>query len=329
MKKIILLFLISVCARTGFAQFKNTSYKEALQIQKRIMLVSIEEEDKKYIEKNKKNPKQIQYYREQLANRNQFLKSALESCWTFSKTEFKTKSEVTQLLKTKPDEYSNMDYNIYNDYSWVNTGRGSNGRPAGYDPVRRDYNWSTRSRTLSNRILQLVIKMPKIEVQCNLPTVYISPGDVIFGVQQLQYTLSFLAADPKNSMRDLLFGQVEKNAPELKNKILLVNKDDLSAKLSEDEISKNYPFSFKIVSAEEIEKAIVAKDAQYAFVQLVPAQIGKGNVDVQMISNAEDGKLFFYDMPRFAVSSIQGISTATNQVIKAKDFRAFAKDVGK
>jgi len=95
---------------------------------------------------------------------------------------------------------------------------------------------------------------------------------------------------------------METEKSQLKDKILLINKQDISSKLDIQKIKEYYPYPLEIVNYHKIEEVLVAKDKRYAYIQTVPYKFSASsdfrgvttyfNKDFySYIVNVENGKL--------------------------------------
>lgn len=127
-------------------------------------------------------------------------------------------------------------------------------------------------------------------------------------------------------MRTFYSKIIPKNGPELKNKTLLLDKMDLGKGITEEVIKKSYPYPFKIVSLEEIEKVIINKEPGFAYVQIVASPGGKGNIFIHYLTNAEDGKILGLEYPKvgFGIKGVNGVITYSER-IKEKQLEKYTK----
>lgn len=334
MKKSQFILALILIASSAYGQFSMTSKKEAMQIKNAVLLVSLEEENPKTANKLTDKPDKLEHYRNQIEGRNHALKNAVEKYWSFSnKVEYTTEARAKELLKTEKGKYVQIGFGQYIDYERFKTGFGADGKPAGWGhtinssgmkEIGMTYNRSTKYSETANMITTLTITDPDNIIKVHLPNVYPSESDAVYGIQQIQYILNYLLADDNNSIMKLP-GQIKKNSSELKNKTLLLDKEDLDGKLTEKEIKEAYPFTFKIVSQEEIDKAILEKDPNVAYVQITETPGGKGNVSAHFVNNPGDGKIYCYDAPTVAVT-IKGSGLVTyGQRIKKHNLEDYAK----
>jgi len=244
MRKISLLIILGCTFNVVNAQFSLTSKSDVEKIKNSILLVMLEEEDPKTLQKlAKKSEEKLNHYKQQIAGRNLVLKNAVEKYWNFSeKVEFKSKDEATKLMKLNKEKYVIIYFGKYLDYERHKTGVGINGKPAGWNTNTMTYNTSTKYSSLANEITTLEIIDSKSLIRIYLPNVYPSKADAIYGIQELQYILRYLSSSPENKITKFM-KHIESNAPELKELTLLVDKNEVDTKLNEDEIKELYPYS--------------------------------------------------------------------------------------
>ncbi|MES2732717.1 MAG: hypothetical protein V4714_13255 [Bacteroidota bacterium] len=333
MKKHLTVILILVCLSSAKAQFPTITFDQVVALKQKTIIVIVEEEDPDIVLKlSKKNPEKLQTYRDNIFGKNMALRFAIENYWNFtSGMEYKTYEEAFKLYSKDSKQYAFIHFGVHTEQEMVRTGHSFNGQPAGWSRTGSGtsvYNPSTRRSETSNVISILQIYVPGKEViRVSLPNMYPSKGDAVYGIQQMQYILRYVEADKDAKAYKVLYSEPEKLAPMLKGKTLLIDKDDLDPKLDEQEIKKAYPFPLKVASYEEIETAIINKEPNYAFVQIVPMDMGKGNVNIFFISGMEDGKVYVAEFPKVAFGGINGIDIKTNQRIKKKHLERFADSV--
>lgn len=328
MKKISLLIILGYAFNFSNAQFSLTSKSEAVKIKNSILLVVLEEEDPKTLQKlAKKSEDKLNHYKQQIVGRNYALKNAVGNYWTFSdNVEFKSKTEAGELMKSNKGKYVMIHFGKHLDYESVKTGRGYDGRPAGWNTTTMTYNMSTKYTALANEISTLEIKDSKSLIKVFLPNIYPSEADLIYGIQQLQYILRYLTASPENKMTNFM-KHIRSNTPQLKNLVLLVDKNEVENKLNVDAIKELYPYSFELVDDEVIDKAVIEKNPKYAYVQIVETPNGKGNVSSHSIVGAEKGKIYCFIYPKVAIG-IKGTSVIKyNERIKLRHFKKYAENI--
>jgi hypothetical protein len=164
--------------------------------------------------------------------------------------------------------------------------------------------------------------MPSRICAINLPNLYVSLSDAVYGVMQMQYILNRLNEDEKLSAFKI---PQECNGKYLKEKTLLLCKDDLDKKLTENKIKEIYPLNFKVVTSSEIDSAILKKDDKSVIVQIVSSAGGKGNVNMHFLSDTQTGCIVGCVAPSVAF----GIGTTSlikyNERINEKQLQGYLK----
>lgn len=321
MKSSLLTFLIFllICCNT-FAQ--NTTSKEAKEFQKRTLIVGLEEMNPKHIKKLKGS--ELEYYKNQIEGNNYALKTAVEKYWKFNlAVKFLPRSEAIKLLKNKPKEYALLRFTKYTDYVHHSVGAGwsqvtSNyGNSAQFAPHLK-YNSGTRYTSAANEIMCLDIDMPSTIYSVSLPNLYVSLSDAVYGIKQIEYIFKRLIEDDK-----LRFGVIlrECNGNILKNKTLLLCKDDLGKELDEEKIKNIYPYKFKIVTIDEIDKAIIDQEIDCVIVQIVNTKNSNGTVNMHYLSDTSTGRIVGYVVPTVAFNLMDLFSY--NQRIKEKQLKKY------
>lgn len=326
MKKTFLLALIFVFTFFNSFSQNNTSSKEAKELKKRILIVGLEEKNPKMLKKLK--GKELEFYQNQVDGNNYALQTSIEKYWKYNgEIKYLPLTEAKALLKSKSKEYALLTINKYTDYEIKHEGKGwtrdksLSTNPKG-DPMMLKYDPGTRYTEAANQISYLSIDMPSNIIYVNLPNLLVSQPDAVYGVMQMQYILNRLCENEKLSYRDVV---KERNGANLKNKTLLLCKDDLDKKLTEDAIKKIYPYKFKIASLEEINQAIVDLSPEYVIAQIVSVQGGKGNVFVHFLSETSNGCIDGLVMPSFAIG-LKGSNLITyNQRIKDKQLKEYTE----
>ena len=323
MKKIALLSFVLLFHWIINAQ--NTSSKEAREIKKRTLIVGLEELDAKMAKKL--DGSLFEYTKTQIEGINYALKTAVEKYWNYnSKIIYMPLSEATALVKKKPDDYAILQLYKYTDYWNLRVGNGwekdvSNTR-VNNSPAFYKYNPGTRYTEAANEIVFLSIYMPSRICAINLPNLYVSLSDAVYGVMQMQYILNRLNDEEKSSAFKVV---QECNGKYLKEKTLLFCKDDLEKKLTESKIREIYPFNFKIVTSDEIDSAILKKDDKSVIVQIVSSSGGKGNVSIHFLGDTQTGLIVGYVAPSVAFGAGRTSLIKYNEKINEKQLKDYLK----
>lgn len=322
MKNLTLVSLMLLFSCSIFAQ--NTSSKEAREIKKRTLIIGLEELNAKSAKKL--SGESLENTMAQIEGANLALKTAVENNWNYnSKILYMPLSEATAMMKKSPNEYAVMQLFKYTDNWNINVGSGwvrdnsYRGNSGSFANSYR-YNPGTRYTEAANQIIFLCIYMPSRVCAINLPNLYVSMSDAVYGVTQMQYLLNRLNEDEKlNAVKVVQ----ECNGKYLKEKTLLLCKDDLDKKLTESKIQEIYPYKFKVVSSAEIDTAIISKDENSVIVQIVSSAGGKGNVNIHFLGDTQTGRIVGYVAPSMAF----GVGTTSivkyNERIKEKQIKGY------
>lgn len=288
-----LLFFTLLCCAKSFGQLGPVKYKDVAEIQKRNLLVALVEPSEKITA-------------EQAENYNKALMEAVKLHWTTHKTfEAKPSSEVFKLYSEKNTNYSVIKYDV------IKVDRMEN------HVVVDSWNVGNIGFTLIEHAFD-----KKPDFIMNQPITTLSPTNIDFyvAVKTFQNWMDFRSAK-KNIITDGKRAAVE-NAKTFKTKTLLLNKAFLDPKLTTTEIKEVFPYNYKIVDNEEIEKAILEKDPNYLFVYIAPlnvwnpTQLGQQVLDTQNIS-----------MLGISLNTFSMRGASYGQVISKSDFPEYQRYV--
>lgn len=324
-KLLTLSLALTLATLNTFGQFSITSQKDAALIKESKLLVVLEEPDPKTLKKLAKNGQsEVDNYKLQIEGRNKALGEAAEGYWSFS-SEVKVlkESEVYDFLDGN-DGYVTLQYGEYLDYYRMTSPFTNTGKMAGWTRDSQTglptYLAPTRYSVLANEITTLEILDKKSLIKVYLPNLSPSKTDVVYGLKEIQYILTYLSEG--NKFIGIL-KQIKANNAELDKVTLLIDKDDVDEDLTEDLIKEIYPHPFMISDYETIEKAILEENPQYAYVTIVSVPGGKGNVNAHTILGAKDGKIYRYLMPKVAFG-IKGTSAIQyNTRIREKQVKKY------
>lgn len=304
---IVILLLVSI---KGFAQFGQGKQEDVQDIKKRTVILLLEEEDEKTVKKLSKNPQELKFYRDELVRVNQLLQEVSASFWTFTAAPVvKTRSEVEALKASKNKTHAVLAFDRYKATDWSKDAFGTT-------------RYEGNSRIIAALFIDLIEEFEEkksVSTQ-NLPNLTPTKGDLAAGLEMMQ---NYLNARLGGKKRKETSDEVKENVNLLKSKTLLLDKDDLKGKLSAADIKSNYPYAYKIVPYAEIEKAILEKDSQYAFVQIVPLSTGTLAFE-HIVLDAGTGKALSQYLP-IQVTTI-GNKSNTAARIGDKALKAYVKN---
>ncbi|MEI8202827.1 MAG: hypothetical protein WCH34_07435 [Bacteroidota bacterium] len=136
-------------------------------------------------------------------------------------------------------------------------------------------------------------------------------------IMAMQYYVNYKIQHPKESIQDL----AKKNVGEIKTKELWLVAKELAPDMNTlDKIKKVYPYKVKLVSEEEIEKAIEEKNTNVVFLHKISPEEAKKNSKAQcwiFIISASDGKPLYFDQHKIDNQHPDGLLS--------DDFKNFAK----
>jgi hypothetical protein len=279
MKRYI-LFVLTLLASSTFAQyFGMGKVDEVKEIQSRPLILMLEEVDPKVAEKYSKKPAELSAYQEEIERTNQAMIEAVTNFWTFTKAPaVKKKSEVDALIKAKNKQYAILALDRIKITSYVKDGM-----------FRYNYDSKVVATTYIDLIENLYRGNP-VYFQ-NLPNEFPSRGDITIGIEMMQ---NFLTARLEGKKRNDISDEADEATGALTTKTLYLDKADLKNGLTEAQIKETYPYPFKIVTYDEIEKLILSRDKNGAVVQIIPLSVGVPAF-IHFVAATENGKtLAFY-----------------------------------
>ncbi len=259
MKKIIIINLLLFVFT--FLNAQLTTSTDAKTIKKMKMIVALQEYPKKATEGDKM----------MVDSANASLKFAMKNYWNFNEVaDYMPFDEAKKFVKEN-DGYC---------YITINEGVSRS------SVVRDSYRYVSYSE-------RLAIYTNKIKMQTYLPKYegFMSKTTAVYAVLQANKVLELLYNEEFKS----LIGSrkyIKKNGPNIIKKTLLIPKEYVSPKLSEDDIKLAYPYDLDLCDLDKVEKAILEQDSKYAVLFYVPIPLGGKYVHRLYISNAEDGDIY-------------------------------------
>lgn len=308
MKYIFVLLLLFVPLKP-FAQFGQGKVEDIQDIKKRTLILLLEEEDEKILKKLAKKPDELKFYKDEIVRLNADLTEITAKFWTFTSAPVtKTRTEVEALKASKDNKYAVLAFDRYKATDWARDFYGVN-------------RYAINSKLIGALFIDLIEEFEErksVSIQ-NLPNLVPTKGDLAAGLEMMQNYLNARLAGKK---RKDTMDEVKENGTQLKSKTLLLDKEDLKGKLKPADIKAAYPFNYKIVDYAEIEKAILEKDSQYAFVQIVPLSLGTLSFE-HIVLDAGTGKALTQYLP---IQATIGNSSNTNERIGEKALKAYVKN---
>lgn len=270
-----LIFLISY---NVYAQFGYGDPDDIRALKKRTLLVELKEPDKKTVKKyRKRNQEKLDTYLDNIDNYNESIKLAFTENWGLSKNvKFVSFEEIEEISDDK---------NRKDQFGYFKTYKRNRSMAGNLDE-------SFYEIGLTN------LKKPIYSFQSE-PFSDFKKADAIVVVQQIRNYLNMrIKKDKENLRRRDLRQMIEERTKKLKNKMLYINEDLVSSRFKR-KMSSVYSYDYKIVSKSKIDKAIVDKTENIAYVRSIPiAQTSHPDIKysgeriyVQIFINAETGKI--------------------------------------
>lgn len=281
MKKFIVLFAVAICATASYAQRNLVRPEDVQEFLKSKTYVVLEE-----------NP---------TSTYNMEIRDAVERSWKITPYEF---------ISAK--QFEDMRKDIDKSFLVLIQMRFDN------DKVAPIYNFLSVSMGAA---VKKITDMPDI---CSVPMSYkdVSEDSYNYKLEGLilfiQKYINDINQDSKLIKKDA-FNFYNKNSSEIKNKELWVTESSLDKETrSLSDIRKNYKHNIKVVTPEDIQKAVEEKNPNVVFLHKVGPEGGRLQWRVwKMIIGAADGQLYYYDTHTISKSNGDGFL--------AKDFKKINK----
>ena len=245
---------------------KNRSLNSKIhELSNRTLIVIVEEPNRNVEKALKRQPELLRRYHEDIKGYNRTMEKVIKEHWTFSyNVEFHSYADMIKRRKEKMEGFAWVEFNKYRS---ANFGHFSAWDSTTYDSTARYAKWTTNHNLLRFYLLEETYPI----FDQPLPNLVPSEGDLISAIQQTQEY--FHHRDLGYTLEKYL-KKAKGNIPELEKKTLLFDGNSLSEEIGDSTIREVYPYPYKIVSWQEIEKAIVNKDEKYAYVALLPRLLG-------------------------------------------------------
>lgn len=278
-------FLLIATSSAQFSVNEMRPKKSDVEMVKsaRIVVVLLEENEK-YVEKMKKKGSSVELekYFNLLKDFNEKISLLVPENFSFiTSVEYKTMEEVKNMLVSERQKLNFLVYNIGASIKINATGPGVEAvvpKYNFYDKIvyspleKRSFNFEDRDASYGKMEIYSYDKKNKngrIVFFKTLPHIIPSPGDVAYWLKRANYIFETVSKEGESSAGKK---KVADNAHYLKEKTLLICKEDLHKNTNEESISKSYPYPFKIVSQEELDKAILSKDASSCVLIVFPVE---------------------------------------------------------
>lgn len=236
-------------------------------------------------------------YEKSVANYNRKLKDVIASEWKFNaKIEYKTWSEINELINTNANEYlvfyagnySSTNSNMYDvmlqqglDYSTQIFAQSD----------ERTYKWSYTAFKLSKL---KDVKQSKAIITRTIANLWPLKEDIFFVTQYMQSLLT--ESEKRNSQMD-----ADKVAgyyvEQLKASTLLIKQNFKNSNLLDADIKLSYPYPFSVVDHDSLLSLILTK-GPFVYIEIVPQLVATGEAQrlgyEHVLMNAATGNIVSY-----------------------------------
>lgn len=320
--------ILSLVVVTGAkAQFDYVKPDDLDQFHSRTLVVIIEKPSDNINEKlNKKHKKdQVDVYKSAIDSLNKNFADGITQYWKISggEVQYKTLDEVNDIEDKKnyavlfcrtvgPDDL-NSTYQTKNGVMWW----------PDFKEVAHDKDFAGKTTVIGMALLDRFNKTPFYQIP--MPDIYPSKEDIKYALNEANNYLDYRINHRNDKAQKLDEQMLQENQPTLKDKTLLLRRDQLDRKLTEEQIKKIYPYPFMIAGKDTIDRAIDANDAKYAVAMVVPCDIevapNGGFEYAEYVYNIEDGAILascgIPDMPTNPKNA-NSPNTAANKPIITK-----------
>lgn len=322
MKKPILILLIIFTFNHINAQFGFGKIEDIKRIKEVPLLVILQEKSEKTIKKiNKSKKGDINQYYSDIKNFNTAIKEGFENPWVFSK---EIKFITTQEFETYNSKSNKRKY----AYFKLQIDQGDNG----FSLLK-----SKGLITTYNYAIYLTGEKKPVYsymYSSDLP----NSADFKFISQQIQnYLVGRETLKSGNKSRKEMIAEFNKNASEIKNKTLLLDRENLTENLI-DEIKNVYKYDYKLTTKKEIDESILSNNESIAYLKIVPIGQVTGSsgalktsklMFLQYIIDAKNGEILAFVKPSsFGLGGVLGSSLrGSKRKMKTEDLKKIIKAI--
>ncbi|AYB34197.1 hypothetical protein [Chryseolinea soli] len=269
------------------AQMGMGKIEEIEAVKGRKLIVMIEEPRERILKRIEKKPKlgSVEDYKADLAKYNANIKEVVEKFWPYDKTgiQYKTFDEIRALAKTKTTEYAvlacismkasnyHSGYVLNNGLHWVKD-------------IKEDF--EDRNDKMFTSILVNTIEDFGGAPVYHTPLfdVFPSKAGLVYGVRAIEgyFTMRIKNKKDGEKRRDLneqAMAAMAARAPQIANKTLIVRSEWLDEDLTESNIKNVYPYPYKVVDREEMDRIVMKQDAKYAYAVVLPYVVSSSHTN--------------------------------------------------
>lgn len=272
---IVLVLMTSLHLR---AQMGMGKIEEIEEVQKRKLIVMIEEPREKMLKKIAKNTKRgsVEDYKADLQVYNENVKAVFEKFWPYNKTgvQYKTFEEIKALSKSKSKEYavitcvsaeprwSSAGFNYAEGLYWVKDIKDD-------FEDRDDAMFSVMAvNTIEDFMSRPVYYVPLFDV---FPT----KASLVYGIKTIESYFKMRIEVKKNGSRvrderEKIEEDMARRAPMLANKTLIIREEWLDKELTKENLKKYYPYPYQVCDKDFMDKVVMEQDGNYAYGVVLP-----------------------------------------------------------
>ena len=298
MKKINLILVLSLFSTLGFSQMVSktigtpSDFKKMMT--KTLVVEILEEGDGRRMSKvdveNKKDFKAL------IKSYNAHIKAAVEEIWTLNKNiEYKTSTEVDEIIKNKNDKYVLLSY--YEHKPYVQGNHFSN-----YAPDR--YRFGKGKNICVINYISPSTEQQNPEIYAGLPARFVYKDklyrkkDLVFALRNLQNNINEIVKENKHIKPDkYIIVAIKGNCQQLLDKTFLLNKSEIVKKFNLEKAKKAYAYKFKLTESETIEMALENKETDKVYSVILPvAFLSSSIISYKLVVDVVSGDILSYSV---------------------------------
>lgn len=272
MKKVLcLLMLVLGVSTTTHAQLETPDMRDVQQVKGRILLVAVQEETTRALLDYRNKADTLKYYKDGIAAFNEKWKDAISKTFKFCKSiQYMSYLKVDKLVRdNQAGKYAILTFDLKDGHPDTY----QFGFLYGHGPYNNDIR--EKSKKLGYGVFRLSLatheKTLREVYSITMPVAYPSEADMIYALDVMQYT--FTTVQKKRDYKvDEFKEEIRKNNKILKKRNLLLDRDQIAAKTTREDLKEVYPYQFAIVDYDKIEEAVKNRDSNFAYVEIIPQQ---------------------------------------------------------
>jgi hypothetical protein len=278
-RKKVFVFLVLLANSLGLhAQMGMGKIEEIEEVQKRKLIVMIEEPREKMLAKIAKKTKRgsVEDYKADLKTFNENIKMVVEKFWPYNKAgiQYKTFEQIKALSKSKSKEYAVL---ICVSAEPRSTSSGFNYAQGLYwvKDIKEDF--EDRDDAMFS-----AMAVNTIEDFSGRPVFYIPLFDVfptkaslVYGIKGIENYFNLRIQTKKNGVKardemERSEEEMSKRALTLANKTLIIREEWLDKELTKENLKNYYPYPYQICTREFMDEVAVNQDSKYAYGVVLP-----------------------------------------------------------